>query len=344
MSLSQIDDGAVIGYKPSLNYTKERRGVSLKKDTLTNTTEEDYDDEYEYTDTVNNFIDSCPSQALSDIDYTIENLKILIDKLSAAFKNGHWDKYNDISMLLMAIENNDKKYIKDFIEYHRNDISRSIVPELIHDVYYSKLRMEALNKALKELYYGDENISLENAEEIDNSYISKLESYESSNEKSKINYMSLSYDSIVNRSISMYSFNINKKAINISDIVTKQDDTNINPSKSYLIQQLFDEINNEIDYRRSSYNPEQSVEIMQKTLYNYYDKRKKLIDLYDLIDSSDSVYLKRKVEDYQNQIDEAIKDINKAFVGNQIYLAEKEKLEQEKHYLLNIYAQLNYNS
>ena len=83
---------------------------------------------------------------------------------------------------------------------------------------------------------------------------------------------------------------------------------------------------------------------MQKTLYNYYDKRKKLIDLYDLIDSSDSVYLKRKVEDYQNQIDEAIKDINKAFVGNQIYLAEKEKLEQEKHYLLNIYAQLNYNS
>ena len=35
--------------------------------------------------------------------------------------------------------------------------------------------------------------------------------------------------------------------------------------------------------------------------------------------------------------------INK-FVGNQIYLTEKSNLEQEKHYLLEIYAQLNYNS
>ena len=109
-------------------------------------------------------------------------------------------------------------------------------------------------------------------------------------------------------------------------------------------EQLFNEVNEELDYRRASYNPEQSVEIMQKTLYNYYDKRKKLIDLYDLIDLSDSTYLKRKVSVYQNEIDEAIKNINRSFVGNQIYLEEKIKLEQEKHYLLDIYAQLNYNS
>ena len=117
-----------------------------------------------------------------------------------------------------------------------------------------------------------------------------------------------------------------------------------NSSKASLVQQLFNEVNEELDYRRASYNPEQSVEIMQKTLYNYYDKRKNLIDLYDLIDSSDSIYLKRKVSDYQYQVDEAIKDINRAFVGNQIYLTEKSNLEQEKHYLLEIYAQLNYNS
>ena len=343
MSVNQIDDGAVIGYKPNLNYIKERSGVSLFKDTLTNTSDEDYDDEYEYTDTVNNFIDSCPSQALSDIDYTIENLKILIDKLSAAFKNGQWDKYNEISMLLTAIENNDKKYIKDFIEYHRNDISRSIVPELIHDVYYSKLRMEALNKALKELYYGDENISYEDAENIDNAYISQIKKYEQIDKKEKINYLSIYYDSMINKSVSSHAISVNKKIIDIVDIIDKSDNTNVNPTKVSLIKKIYDEVNDEIKYRDSSYNPEQNIEIMQKTLYNYYVKRKDLIDFYDLINASESIYLKRKLCTYRDEVNESIKEVNRAFIGNQIYLEEKQKLEEEKYYLLNIYANLNYN-
>ena len=341
MSINQLnDDGAVIGYKPDLQYKKDR---TITTSDIEDTTRTDYSGSIVYTDTLSSFKDNCPSQILSNIAYVNENLKKLVDKLSKEFKNNNWNKYNDISILLSAVESNSDKYIQDFVDYHHKDITGSIIPELIQDIHDIQNKMNALDKILKELYYGDENISLENTEEIDNSYISKLESYESFDDKSKINYMSLSYDSIVNRSISMYSFNINKKAINISDIITKQDDTNINPSKSYLIQQLFDEINNEIDYRRSSYNPEQSVEIMQKTLYNYYVKRKDLIDFYDLINVSESIYLKRKLCTYRDEVNESIKEVNRAFIGNQIYLEEKQKLEEEKYYLLNIYANLNYN-
>lgn len=341
MPINQLnDDGAVIGYKPDLQYKKDRTVASNNTDTART----NYSGSITYTDTFSGFKDNCPSQALSDIAYVTENLKKLVDKLAKAFKNGNWDKYNDISTLLSAVENNSNEYIQDFVDYHHGIITGSIVPELIQDIHDTQTRMDTLDKIIKELYYGDENISLDEAKEIDESYISKMESYETSDDKAKINYMTISYDSIISRSVSMYAFNINKKSITVADIVTKKDDTAVNPSKVSLIQQLFNEVNEELDYRRASYNPEQSVEIMQKTLYNYYDKRKNLIDLYDLIDSSDSIYLKRKVSDYQYQVDEAIKDINRAFVGNQIYLTEKSNLEQEKHYLLEIYAQLNYNS
>lgn len=341
MPINQLnDDGAVIGYKPDLQYKKDRTVASNNTDTART----NYSGSITYTDTFSGFKDNCPSQALSDIAYVTENLKKLVDKLAKAFKNGNWDKYNDISTLLSAVENNSNEYIQDFVDYHHGIITGSIVPELIQDIHDTQTRMDTLDKIIKELYYGDENISLDEAKEIDESYISKMESYETSDDKAKINYMAISYDSIISRSVSMYAFNINKKSITVADIVTKKDDTAVNPSKVSLIQQLFNEVNEELDYRRASYNPEQSVEIMQKTLYNYYDKRKNLIDLYDLIDSSDSTYLKRKVSDYQDQVNEAIKDINRAFVGNQIYLTEKSNLEQEKHYLLEIYAQLNYNS
>lgn len=341
MPINQIDDdGAVIGYKPELQYKKDRTISSEISDTVRTY----YSGSITYTDTLTGFKENCPSQALSDIEFVTQNLKKLVDKLAKAFNKGNWNKYNDISTLLSAVENNSNEYIQDFVDYHFGNISGSIVPELIQDIHDTQTRMEILDRIIKELYYGDENISLEDAKAIDESYISKMESYEASNEQYKINYMALSYDSILSRSVSVYSFNANKKVINVADIVTKQDDTAVNPSKLSLVQKLFDDINEEISYRRSGYNPEQSVEIMQKTLYNYYDKRKNLIDLYDLIDSSDSTYLKRKVSEYQNEVDESIKDINRSFVGNQIYLEEKTKLEQEKHYLLNIYAQLNYNS
>ena len=342
MSINQLnDDGAVIGYKPDLQYKKD---ITASSNKTSDTARIISSSSITYTDTLSGFKENCPSQALSNITFTTENLKKLVDKLAKAFTKGNWNQYNDISTLLSAVENNSNEYIQDFVNYHHNSITGSIIPELIQDIHDTQIKMDVLDKIIKELCYGDENISLEEIKLIDEAYISKMKSYESSNEKSKINYMALSYDSILSRSISMYAFNINKRTISITDIITKKDDTNVNPSKASLIQQLFNEVNEELDYRRESYNPEQSVEIMQKTLYNYYDKRKKLIDLYDLIDLSDSTYLKRKVSVYQNEIDEAIKNINRSFVGNQIYLEEKIKLEQEKHYLLDIYAQLNYNS
>ena len=107
---------------------------------------------------------------------------------------------------------------------------------------------------------------------------------------------------------------------------------------------MFDEVNEEIDYRKGSYNPQQSVEIMEKTLYNYYSKRRETMDLYELYnDNKDSIFIGTKVQNYQEQINDALTNINRAFLGNQYYLSEIVKLEREKYYLKNIYANFNYN-
>ena len=98
-------------------------------------------------------------------------------------------------------------------------------------------------------------------------------------------------------------------------------------------------------YRQIIYDEQQSVEIMQKTLYNYYSKRQEMIELYDLLDNNQSsVFIGQRVQNYQQQLDDAITNVNRSFVGNQYFLSEMVKLEREKYFLKNIYSSFNYNS
>lgn len=345
MSINQLeDDGAVIGYRPTLQYNKE---ISSKNnaDVSKKTSATDYSGNITYSDTINSFSNNLPSTALSNIDYVTQNMRLLIDKLSSAFKRGDWNQYDEISSLLSALNEDNSEYIEKFINYHKDNIIGSIIPELIETIHNTEQRLQTLSDTLKELYYGDKNLTTEEAKDIDKAYLEKIKSYEVSKENAKINYLALAYDSILNRSINMYAFSANEQAIDVSDVIIVSDGSSTDSSKSSLIEKMFNEVNEEIDARKSSYNKQQSVEIMKKTLYNYYSKRKELIELYDLFaNNNESIFIGRKVQSYQTQIDDAIININRNLVGNQYFLSEIVKLENEKHFLKNIYATFNYNS
>ena len=343
MSINQLnDDGAVIGYRPTLQYVKERKSNAEETKQSSAT---DYSGKVTYSETINSFSNNLPSSSLSIIDYVLENMKILIDNLALSFKNGNWNQYGEISSLLSAIESNNKDYITDFIEYHKNNITGSIVPELIGTIYNTKQRLQILSEVLKELYYGQSNLTTEEAKQIDKDYLEKIKSYEKDSNKSKINYMALSYDSVLNRSVNMYAFSANEQAINIADVLTVSDGAVADSSKSQFIQKVFTEVNQDIDYRQSFYNEQQSVEIMKKTLYNYYCKRQEMIELYDLLScNSESVFIGQRIQNYQEQLDNAVTNVNRSFVGNQYFLSEIAKLEREKYFLKNIYSSFNYNS
>lgn len=343
MSINQLgDDGAVIGYKPILQYNKESKSNVSAEDKSSSAT--NYSGNFEYSKTINSLGSNLPSTALGNIDFALQNMKRLVDKLALSFKKGNWNQYGEISSLLSAVESNDEEYITNFINYHKDKITGSIVPELIGTIHSTEQRLKILSDIIKELYYGEKTLTTEEAKEIDKSYLEKIKSYEANGEKSKINYLALSYDSSLNRSISMYSFSANEQVIDIADTLIASDDSSTDSSKASLIQKMFDEVNEEIDYRKYSYNEQQSIEIMKKTLYNYYSKRQELIELYDLFNqNNESIFIGRKIQSYREQIDDAIININKSFVGNQYFLSEIVKLEREKHFLKNIYASFNYN-
>lgn len=346
MAINQLEDhGAVIGYKPDLQYRKEMNNQSVSSESQQQTGDTDYSGQVQYSTTLSEFSNNLPSTALGSIDFAIKNMKLLVDKLSKSFHNGQWNQYGDISMLLSAIESNNQEYIDAFIEKHHNEITGSIVPELIGTIHDTEERLKELSRIVKWLYYGDDNIPLEQAKEIDDGYLKRMKSYETSGEVSKINYLGIAYDSILNRSISMYSYGANRRAIKLADIVNRRDKSSADSSKASFIQKMFKEVNSEIDYRTSAYEKQQSIEIMRKTLYNYYSARRDIINLYSLMsESPDSIYFGRKVAEYQSHIDQALDNINRTFSGNQYYLSEMAKLEQEKHFLMNIYATFNYNS
>lgn len=344
MSINQLqDDGAVIGYKPTLKYVKPRKLNTATAGSQQSSVADNLNTNY--TNAVNSLANNLPNSALNNIDYVIQNMKLLIDKLAASFKNGNWNQYGEISSLLSAIESNNEDYIDKFISYHKNNITGSIIPELIGEIYNTEQRLEILSNMLKELYYGDSNLTTEETKEIDNAYLKKIKAYESNNEAEKINYLAISYDSMLNRSANMYAFSANEQAIDLADVIISSDNSSTDSSKASLIQKLYDEANDEINSRKESYNNQQSLEIMQKTIYNYYSKRKEILDLYDLFnENQESIFIGKRIQNYKQQVDNAITNINRTFAGNQYYLSEIVRLEREKHILMNIYANFNYNS
>lgn len=345
MSINQInDEGAVIGYKPTLEYVK--KGKSEVNAQVNSRQQFASPDTYiQYSETIDGFSNNLPSSTLKTLDFVVNNMRKLIDKLASSFKSGDWNQYNEISSFLTALESNNEEHINNFIEYHKNNIKGSIIPELISLIYNTEQRIKILGETIKELYYGDSNIDTENIEDIDNSYLKKIQSCEISNETSKINYLALSNDSILNKSINMYAFSANRQAIDIASIVQSKDNSFIDSSKEDFIKKMFNEINESINFRKDSYNEQQNVEIIKKTLYNYYNKRQEIIDLYDLYSSNrDSSFFESKIETYDKQVNEAITNVNKVLVGNQYFLSEMAKLEREKHLLMNIYATVNYKS
>ena len=343
MSINQLEDsGAVIGYKPTLEYKKDN---NAEGQVLSSSSATDYSGNVKYSQSLNSFASNLPSNALANIEYVINNMKLLVDRLASSFENGNWRQYGEISSLLSALESNNEEYINNFIEYHKNNITGSIIPELIGTIHDAEQKMEILEQVIKELYYGNANLTLEEIQQIDNAYLQKIQSYETSGHTEKINYLGISYDSILSRSISMYAFGTNEKVIDIADIIVKKDNSSTNPAKASLVKRLFDEVNEEIQYRKGSCREQQSVEIMQKTLYNYYNKRQEIIELYDLFsENPNSVLIGNKIQKYKHNLDNAVTNINRTFAGNQYFLSEISNLEQEKYFLMNIYASFNYNS
>ena len=339
MSQQLTDNGAVIGYQPRLEYTKE---MNQKATSVSGTKHTDASGAIQYSSTLSGLINNLPGATISDVEYVVGNIKSLIDKLADKFQPGSVEGYDNVTSLVNALAVSDMAYAHQFIEAHKHNINGSVVPELIGHLYSVAERMQVLGDILKELYYGTKDITQREMNEKDADAISRLKSLEASDNRCKINYVAISYDSMLNRAVSTESFAVNKQAIKMSKVPDANVDLTNDASHKKLIGQLYVDVNSDLDYRQEAFEIQQTVEILEKTLYNYYNRRNDYIGLYDICDGQEVSSMGRRLGEYQRRCSRSLENIVRTLAGSQHYLSQMTELEQEKTNLMRNYSKLNY--
>ena len=338
------DEGSVIGYQPNLEYVKARNIGTETAEEIQNLGQNTgiLDNLGQNTPTCQYFAQYTPSSTIGVLNTVSKELRTLIDNLSQAFADGKWNQYGNIESLLTAIEYGNDEYIQKFVDFHKYNITGSLVPELIYAIYDTNKRIELVAKTLQRMYYNTSDMTEEQMGEIDTVHVKKIAGYENNGQFYKINYVAVSSDALFNKSTSSYAYTVNAACSDLAEIIqAATHDDYSNASKLNTVKKLFLDVNNELDYRVSAYQQYQTVEILEKTLYNYYYKRQELFDLYGLITGGGSVFLGNEIIKKQSELEQAIQNCNRAYVGNSSHIQELKKLEEEKYYLLNIYGQLS---
>lgn len=373
--LKQLDnDSNVIGYQPDLEYKKPRTAVG--EFIPGQDPDQTYDPEKDttlYTKTLNGFAENLPSSVLTDIDYVLKNIKRLKQKLAEKFKEEQalldnpfykgstglsdteiilnnakpgesYNPYNDITKLIDAGENGNTDFTQQF-ENQYNDVTGTVIPALINQLNYIETKLSNLNMNFKDVYYGRPNISIPEAQGIDNAYINNMRLMERNGTNGKINYLTISFDAILNKLVSFTVFQDNKSAIKCAKVIDSHEDAQATSNDMDILKEMFAEIEKELDIRSRGYMRNEDLELIQKSMYNYYEKRKHLNDVYNLYQSNpESKFLGRKVTEYTAKLNDAVKNVSRVLMYNQNYLNQITVLEKQKYNLQKLSRSTSSNS
>jgi hypothetical protein len=373
--LKQLDhDSNVIGYQPDLEYKKPRTAVG--EFIPGQDPDQTYDPEKDttlYTKTLNGFAENLPSSVLTDIDYVLKNIKRLKQKLAEKFKEEQalldnpfykgstglsdteiilnnakpgesYNPYNDITKLIDAGENGNTDFTQQFEDQY-NDVTGTVIPALINQLNYIETKLSNLNVNFKDVYYGRPNISIPEAQGIDNAYVNNMRLMERDGTNGKINYLTISFDAILNKLVSFTVFQDNKSAIKCAKVIDSHEDAQATSNDMDILKEMFAEIEKELDIRSRGYMRNEDLELIQKSMYNYYEKRKHLNDVYNLYQSNpESKFLGRKVTEYTAKLNDAVKNVSRVLMYNQNYLNQITVLEKQKYNLQKLSRSTSSNS
>lgn len=366
-------DSNVIGYQPDLDYKKPRTAVG---EAITSDDETAYDPEKDttlYTKTLNGFAENMPSSVLQDIDYVLKNINRLKQKLAERFKEEQalldnpfykspsnisdteiilnnakpgkvYNPYNDINKLIDAGETGNDDFTQQFEDQY-DSLFGSVIPSLINKLAKIEAKLNNLKDNFKNIYYGTPNYTYQEAKDLDQSYIDNMRLRERDGTNGEINYLTISFDAILNKVVSYAVYQDNKSAIKVAKVIDSHEDTQATSNDMDVLSDMFDEIDKELDIRSRGYMRNEDVELIQKSMYNYYEQRKHLNDVYNLYrQNPDSKFLGRKVTEYSAKLDSAVKNVARVLMYNQNYLNHITALEKQKYNLQRISRTTSSNS
>jgi hypothetical protein len=255
-----------------------------------------------------------------------------------------YNPYNDIDKLISAGNTGDENFSSKFEEQY-NKISGNVIPSLLNRLAHIESKLSVLSSTYKDIFYAMPNISLQEAKSIDSSYLSDMRLRERNKSNAGINYLTISYDALFNKAISHCVFQDNKSAIKVAKVIDSHDDVQATINDMDIMNKLFADIEKQLDLRSRGYMRNENLELIQKSLYNYYEKRKYLNDIYSLyMNNNESRLLGRKVQEYSNSLNDAIKNVSRVLLYNQNYLDHITTLETQKYNLQKIFRSISSNS
>lgn len=367
-------DSNVIGYQPDLEYKKPRTATG--EFIPGQDPDQTYDPEKDttlYTKTLNGFAENTPSSVLSDIEYVLKNIKRLKQKLAERFKEEQalldnpfykgnralsdteiilenakpgesYNPYNDITKLIDAGETGNADFTKQFEDQY-NSVTGTVIPALINHLNDIENKLSNLNTNFKDIYYGRPDITIQETQSSDAAYVNEMRLMERNDAGNKINYLTISFDAILNKIVSFAVFQDNKSAIKCAKVIDSHEDAQATSNDMNIITDMFNEIEKELTIRSRGYMRNENVELIQKAMYNYYEKRKHLNDAYNLYQSNpESKFLGRKVTEYAAKLNNAVKNVGRVLMYNQNYLNQITNLEAQKYSLQKLSRTTSSNS
>lgn len=333
-----IDSGAVIGYRPNLKYEKGNKNISNVSATIVgdNTTQS------ASTNTIKSFMRDLPHSVINNLKEEIQNIDNTIERLINTFSEKEYGAYSNIRAFLDALKSNNEKLVNEFLQNHKTDISKSQIPEIIYLLYSEKNRLTMISNTLKTMYYGNKNLTDEEYKQIDTDILSVL--LDKDKKQKGINYLAISNDSLLNNSINTYIYKVDDACIRLEEIAYIDTENEIVNDIIPMIENIFKEVDDSINARTNLYEMQQSVDTMEKALYNYYIRRKELKTFYDAVTQNvtEGSYLLSKISSFEKELDEAIENVNKTMLGNVYYMNSLETLMTEKQELRRVYATNSY--
>lgn len=373
--LSQLNsDSNVIGYQPTLKYSKNRTATG--KAIISSNESANYDPEKDtalYSKTLNGFAENMPSNVIADITNVLKNINRLKANLAKKFNEDQavflnpfyksnsnisdteiilnnarpgtsYNPYNDINKLVEAENTGNESFSNEF-EDRYNSLSGSVIPSLLNKLTHIETKLTTLSSVFKQIYYNNCNISLEEARNEDISYISDMKLRERQGKNSGINYLTVSFDGILNKTVSICTYQDNKSAIKVAKVIDSHDESQATINDMDIVKKLFDDVEKQLDLRSRGYMRNENLELIQKSMYNYYEKRKQLNDLYTLYrNNPNSKLLARKTQEYSVELNNAIKNIAKVLLYNQNYLEKITIYEKQKYDLQKLFRSTSSNS
>lgn len=337
MSDQLKDVGAVIGYRPELKYEKQLKGVL---------TEGNHVDNYiapGYSSSVQAFIENSPSKVLEQIEDSKQRIDSAIKRMADLFRQESHEQYQNIDLFISGLKE-DNSYANEFLSYHYNKIEGSQIPEIIDLLIKEEERLHVLSSTLKKLYYGNSNLSTSAAEKIDQDYVSLITSKEYNGEREGINYLTISSDTKLNKTIASYLGNLNTAVIDLESSLYQTSSGTITGNKmiSDTITHMFNTATNDLTDKKEIYYHQQEIATMEKTLYNYYGKRRELKDFYNAVYLLNDEFLSNKLNAFSDGLNNAITNVDRTIFGSAAYLSLIYPIEVEKQHLRDVYHTINY--